>query len=67
MTRRHSLDEVRELLTHGLECVSEVEGLPLGPRALRRPHDLLNAPRRSLVDVQPAPKGVSSTQASRTR
>src|SRR5499426_3753344 len=40
------------------ECVGQVEGLPVGTRARHRPHDLLNAPSRSLADVQPAPKGL---------
>src|SRR5262245_61081553 len=35
-----------------------MEGLPFGPRARHRPHDLLNAPSRSRADVQPAPKGL---------
>ena len=35
-----------------------MQGLPLGTRARHRPHDLLDALRRSLADVQPAPKSV---------
>src|SRR5262247_74040 len=40
------------------ECVGQVEGLPFGPRARHRPHDLVNASSRSRTDVQPAPKGL---------
>src|SRR5215213_2409712 len=34
-----------------------MEGLPFGPRARHRPHDLLNASSRSRADGPPAPKG----------
>ena len=40
------------------ECVGQMESLPVGTRARHRPHDLINAPSRSLADVQPAPKGL---------
>ncbi len=40
------------------ETVRQVQGLPIGARARHRSHDLLDARRRSLADLQPAPEGL---------
>ncbi len=40
------------------EGVGQVQGLAVGARARHRPHDLLDAPGRSLADLQPAPQGL---------